>query len=160
MRNYFGKWITKQATLDDKIILLVGDIGFGIFDEFKRKFPDRYYNVGICEQSMVSMAAGLALAGMKPYVYTITPFLIERAFEQVKVDIDAMNLNVKLIGYADYPEQGITHREVLKPDILNKIFSNLKSYEPKSELHAGVVLDKSYQRGEPTFISLKQAKWG
>ena len=109
MRRAFGEWIAEQAKKDDTIILICGDFGYGIVDEFKQLFPERYFNFGVCEQSMVSAAAGLALSGLKPYVYTITPFLVERAFEQVKIDVNLNNANVKLIGYDDYPNQGPTH---------------------------------------------------
>ena len=160
MRKIFGEWIVKKAEKDDKIILLVGDIGYRIFDEFKKKFPERFFNLGLCEQSMISIASGLALAGMKPYVYTITPFLIERAFEQIKIDVDAMNLNVKLIGYADYPNQGITHQEILTPEKLEKvnIFKNLVCYQPKSELETIKFLNNTYKEEWPTYISLKKEK--
>ena len=78
MRNNFCKWINDKAKKDNKIILLVGDIGFGIFDDFQRNFPDRYVNCGIAEQNMIGTAAGLASKGFKPHVYTIIPFLLYR----------------------------------------------------------------------------------
>ena len=67
---------------------------------------DRFINMGICEQSMIGVSSGMALEGLKPWVYTITPFLIERPFEQVKLDIDRQMANVKLVGFADYPTLG------------------------------------------------------
>ena len=88
MRRKFGKIICNLAKKDSKIILLVGDIGYGIFDEFRQKYPSRFFNMGICEQSLIGAASGMALQGLKPWVYTITPFLIERPFEQIKLDID------------------------------------------------------------------------
>ena len=68
--------------------------------------------MGICEQSIISVASGMALEGLQPWVYTITPFLIERPFEQIKLDIDHQNVNVNLVGYADYPTLGPTHTEL------------------------------------------------
>ena len=103
MRRTFGKIITELARKDKKIILIVGDIGYGIFDSFRKEHPDRFFNLGICEQSIIGIAAGAALQGLKPWVYTITPFLIERPFEQVKLDIDQQKANVNLVGFADYP---------------------------------------------------------
>ena len=88
MRNEFGKIIVELAEKDKDIYLLVGDIGYGMFDEFRKRFPNRFFNLGICEQSMIGIASGMALQGLKPYVYTITPFLIERPFEQIKLDIN------------------------------------------------------------------------
>ena len=109
MRRAFGKFIDKIAKKDKKIILLVGDIGYGIFDDFRKNHPSRFVNLGICEQSLIGVAAGMAIQGMKPWVYTITPFLIERPFEQVKLDIDQQNVNVNLVGFADYPHLCPTH---------------------------------------------------
>ena len=88
MRRKFGKLICELANKDKKIVLLVGDIGYGIFNDFRSKHPKRFFNLGICEQSLIGTASGMALEGLKPWVYTITPFLIERPFEQIKLDID------------------------------------------------------------------------
>ena len=103
MRYTFGKLINTLAAKDKRIYLLVGDIGFRVFDDYRRNYPKRFINMGICEQSLISVASGMALEGLKPWVYTITPFLIERPFEQIKLDIDQQNVNVKLVGFADYP---------------------------------------------------------
>ena len=111
MRRKFGKLINELAKKDKKIVLLVGDIGYGIFDDFRKDNPNRFFNLGICEQSLIGTASGMALEGLKPWVYTITPFLIERPFEQIKLDIDQQNVNVNLVGFADYPELGPTHSE-------------------------------------------------
>ena len=89
MRRKFGKLINELAKKDKKIVLLVGDIGYGIFDDFRKENPNRFFNLGICEQSLIGAASGMALEGLKPWVYTITPFLIERPFEQIKLDIDS-----------------------------------------------------------------------
>lgn len=157
MRYEFGKVIVELAKRDKKVYLLVGDIGFKIFDEFRKKFPQRFINLGVCEQSMVSVAAGMALEGLKPYVYTITPFLIERAFEQIKLDIDQQNVNVKLIGYADYPTQGPTHQEIDAKWLMSK-FKNIISYFPNASSQARKFLIESYHHQKPTFISLKKDK--
>ncbi len=157
MRKEFGKAIVELAEKDPNIVLIVGDIGYGIFDEFKTKFPNRYFNFGICEQSMIGAAAGMALEGLKPYVYTITPFLIERPFEQIKLDIDQQNVNVKLVGYADYPNQGPTHTE-LDGEYIMKLFKNINSYFPKNSPETRDAIFKSYTSNSPAFISLKKDK--
>ena len=112
MRREFGKIINEIAKKDKKVVLLVGDIGYGIFDDFRRDNPDKFYNLGICEQSLIGVASGMALEGLKPWVYTITPFLIERPFEQIKLDIDQQKANVNLVGFADYPTLGPSHSEL------------------------------------------------
>jgi transketolase len=162
MRYVFGNWIAEAAEKDDKIILLVGDIGFGVFDKFKAKFPNRFINVGICEQTMVGMAAGMALEGLKPYVYTITPFLLERAFEQIKIDVCANNANVKLVGYADYPNQGITHRCCDGGAVLSALvdeFDNFTIYDPVSiKIDINKVFDMHLGDTEPAFFNLRKLK--
>jgi transketolase len=157
MRREFAKALIELAEKDDKIVLIVGDIGYKVFDEFKEKFPDRFFNFGICEQSIISAASGIALEGLKPYVYTITPFLIERPFEQIKLNIDQQNVNVKLIGYADYPEQGPTHAEI-NGEQLMKIFKNICSYFPKDSKETRDAVLQSYNSDKPAFISLKKDK--
>jgi len=155
MRREFAKVLVELAKKDERIYLLVGDIGYATFDEFKRLFPDRFLNMGICEQALISAASGMALEGLKPYVYTITPFLIERPFEQIKLCIDQQKVNVKLVGYADYPTQGPTHAEI-NAEYMMKLFKNIQSYFPKNSIETRDFLIKSYQSKNPAFISLKK----
>jgi transketolase len=154
MRRKFGKVINELAKKDHKIVLLVGDIGYGIFDEFRKNHPNKFFNMGICEQSLIGVAAGMSLEGLKPWVYTITPFLIERPFEQIKLDIDQQKTNVKLVGFADYPTLGPTHKE-LDAKKLSKLFKNIKSFFPKNSSETEKFILKSYKIKGPTFISLK-----
>ncbi len=158
MRKEFGEFITELAGKDDKVVLIVGDIGFGIFDEFMKKFPERFFNFGLCEQSMISAASGMALQGLKPYVYTITPFLTDRPFEQIKIDINQQKANVKLVGYADYPNMGPTHDELAGKEEIMKHFTNITSFFPKSTLDAKEAFIKASEINGPTFISLKKPK--
>jgi transketolase len=155
MRKEFGKWIVEMAKNDSKIVLLVGDVGYQVFDEYRRLFPERFLNLGICEQSIIGLASGMALEGLKPYVYTITPFLIERPFEQLKLDVDEQNTNVKLIGYADYPKQGATHRTLNEKGLM-ALFKNIKSYFPSNSDEARAFFQESYQSQAPSFISLRK----
>ena len=157
MRREFGKIITELAKRDENVILIVGDIGYRIFDYFREKFPERFFNLGVREQAMVGFAAGMALEGLKPYVYTITPFLIERPFEQIKIDVDQQKTNVKLVGYADYPTQGPTHSE-LDAKGLMKLLKNTISYFPKDSEETREAVLESYKHEKPTFISLKKDK--
>jgi len=157
MRKEFGKWITEIAEKDKDIVLLVGDIGFQIFDEYRKRFPDRFFNLGITEQSIISVASGMALEGLKPYVYTITPFLIERPFEQIKLDIDEQNVNVKLVGFADYPKQGPTHRTLNEQGLMG-LLKRTMCYYPSNSYETRKFLDDSYNHKSPTFISLKTDK--
>jgi len=154
MRRSFGKIIAELADRDEKIYVIVGDIGYRVFDEFREKHPDRFINMGICEQSMIGVAAGMALEGLKPWVYTITPFLIERPFEQVKLDIEQQNVDVKLVGFSDYPTLGPTHTE-LNGKKLMKLFKNITSYFPEDGEETQKVTYQAYEKNGPAFISLK-----
>ena len=154
MRRRLGKVITELANKDEKIYLVVGDIGFRVFDDFREQHPERFINMGICEQSIISVSAGMALEGLKPWVYTITPFLIERPFEQIKLDIDQQNVNVKLVGYADYPTQGPTHSELDGKKLMG-LFSNIKSFFPRDGVETNEMISEAYAIIGPAFISLK-----
>ena len=120
MRRKFGKLINELAKKDDKIVLLVGDIGYGIFDDFRKNHPKKFFNLGICEQSLIGTASGMALEGLKPWVYTITPFLIERPFEQIKLDIDQQMFLINFIQQKCW--------EKTKNKNIAKKLENLKSH--------------------------------
>ena len=154
MRRTFGKIISQLADKDDLIYILVGDIGYRVFDEFREKYPDRFINMGICEQSIIGVSSGMALEGLKPWVYTITPFLIERPFEQIKMDINQQNVNVKLVGFADYPTLGPTHSELNGKELM-QLFSNITSFFPKNGDETKTMTNQAYEKNGPVFISLK-----
>lgn len=156
MRDSFKEWIFEKAIKDPSIVVVSVDNGFSVFKEFKAKFPDRFFNVGICEQAAVSMAAGLAIGGMRPYVFTITPFLLERAYEQIKIDIDSQNLLVTLVGYWDYSKEGITHT-CLDEDALAYSFKNIYYRKPSNRQNTVSILEDCYLTKIPAFISLVKA---
>ena len=96
MRKTFITTLIELAEKDKDIVLITPDMGFSVLEPFFEKFPERSINCGIAEQNAISLASGMALMGKKPYVYTIIPFLVERAFEQVKLDVAYMNTNIFL----------------------------------------------------------------
>ena len=112
MRKQFVKTISRLLREDERLVLLLGDIGvFGFRDAFEA-FPRRVYNIGILEQATVSLAAGLAKTGLIPIVHTIAPFLTERCLEQIKVDFGYQKLggNFVTVGASyDYAALGCTH---------------------------------------------------
>ena len=154
MRNRFGEVISKLADENENIIIIVADIGYRVFDDFREKYPERFINMGICEQSIISVASGMALEGLQPWVYTITPFLIERPFEQIKLDIDHQNVNVNLVGYADYPNLGPTHAELNAKKTM-ELFNNIESFFPSGSDETEKMILQAYEREGPSFISLK-----
>jgi transketolase len=112
MRNEFAKVLTELADQDSRIVLLMGDIGNKLFDDFRSKFPDRFYNCGVAEANMVSVAAGLALNGFRPFVYSITPFVTTRCLEQIRVGVCYHDVPVTIVGTGSglsYAELGPTH---------------------------------------------------
>ena len=149
------KTLVELAEKDDKIILLYGDVKQEMND-FEKKFPTRIYNMGNAEQSIVSIASGMALEGLKPVVYTLTPFIIKRALEQVSLDVDQQNVPVILVGYDScYPTQGPTHcGEDAKG--ISIIFKNIKCYFPKNSKETRKFLIKAHKEGCPAFFSLKR----
>ena len=115
MRNAFMRGIFEACKKRDDIIILSGDTGAGLFDDFKKQYPDRFINMGIAEQNMASFAAGLALTGRKVVIYNIIPFLLYRCYEQVRNDICYQGLPVVLVGVGSgvtYAPQGMTHYAV------------------------------------------------
>ncbi len=111
-RKVFIETITELARQDSSVVLILGDVGFSFMEPFKQQFPKQYLNIGIMEQCMMGFAAGLATAGLKPYVYTMRNFIAFRPYEQVRNDIAYANANVKLIGVAGseaYKFLGMSH---------------------------------------------------
>ena len=96
MRNAFATELTALAGRDERLVLLSGDIGNKLFDEFKARFPARFVNCGVAEANMMSVAAGLALCGLRPVTYTIASFATMRCLEQIRIDACYHNLPIVL----------------------------------------------------------------
>ena len=112
MRDAFIKGLSALAEADERIVLLTGDLGFKIFDDFARRFPGRFVNAGVAEPNMIGVAAGLALDGFRPFAYSIAPFATLRCFEQIRNDICHHNLPVTVVGVGggySYGTNGPTH---------------------------------------------------
>ena len=98
MRNAFADEITKLGAVDQRVVLLSGDIGNKLFDKYKEKADGRFFNCGVAEANMMSVAAGMALCGLRPVIYTITPFTTTRCFEQIRVDACYHKAPVIIVG--------------------------------------------------------------
>ena len=112
MRNAFADEILKLALADERIVVLSGDIGNRLFDKFKAAMPTRFYNCGVAEANMISLAAGLASSGLRPICYTITPFVTTRCLEQIKLDVCYHKMPVTIVGTGSglsYAALGSTH---------------------------------------------------
>ena len=112
MRGAFFRALLALAERDHRINLIVGDLGFGVVEEFARRFPERFLNAGIAEQNMTGIAAGMALSGKIVFTYSIANFPILRCLEQVRNDVCYHNANVKIVavgGGLAYGSLGATH---------------------------------------------------
>ncbi len=112
MRNAFADEVTKLAEKNDKVVLMPGDIGNKLFDKFKEKFPNRFFNCGVAEANLIGMAAGIASCGLRPIGYTIAPFITTRCYEQIRVDICYNNFPVVIVAVGagfEYAPLGATH---------------------------------------------------
>ncbi len=98
MRNAFSRSLAEAAQRDPRLILLTGDHGYALFDEFRRVCPEQYLNAGVAEQNMVGVAAGLAKGGFRPVVYGLSAFVPVRVLEQIKLDVCYEELPVVFIG--------------------------------------------------------------
>jgi transketolase len=115
MRTTFINILMEQAKIDDRIFLIVADVGFSVIESFAEAFPKRFINVGIAEQNAIGIASGLALSGKIAYVYGIIPFITGRCYEQIKLDIAYMNANVRIVGVGSgysYGALGATHHAI------------------------------------------------
>jgi len=134
----------KRAKRDKKIIILLGDLGFSFYEQFQKELPDQIVNVGCIEQTMVGIAAGMAKAGLKTYVYSNSLFLASRANEQIRDDICYNKNDVKLIGTGAAGFLGFSHNMSPGDEYKNLLghFPNLRIEEPKDEKELSKILFK------------------
>jgi len=112
MRDAFLDRLTELAAADKDVVLLTADLGFGVFENFESKFPGQYFNVGVAEQNMTGLAAGLALEGKKVITYSIANFPTLRCLEQIRNDGCYHDLNITIVasgGGFSYGSLGMSH---------------------------------------------------
>jgi len=133
MRNAFADELTNLAHEDDRIVMLSGDIGNRLFDKFKDAHGDRFYNCGVAEANMTGMAAGLAMNGLRPVTYTITPFVTTRCLEQIRTDVCYHDVPVTIVAVGaglSYAGLGPTHHACEDIAFLRAL-PNIKSSAPE-----------------------------
>lgn len=156
MRKTFINTLIDLARKDKDIVLITPDMGFSVLEPFFEEFPERSFNAGIAEQNAITMAAGMALAGKKPYVYTIIPFLVERTFEQIKLDVAYMNANVKLIGIGagfTYGSAGATHHAIEDISVMRSL-PNMTVCCPGDNNEAEQIVRQSILNDKPMYIRI------
>ena len=156
MRKTFINTLVEEAKKDARIFLITPDIGYSVLEPFMEQFPERFLNVGVAEQNAVSIAAGLALSGMIPYVYTIAPFVTMRPFEQIRVDVAYMNTNVRIVGVGagfSYGAAGATHHSIEDIAIMRAI-PNMTVVCPGDPWEVREAVKQSLSYKGPIFLRL------
>lgn len=162
MRNAFSNTLTRLARQNKKLILLTGDLGYTVFEDFIKKHPQRFFNMGVAEANMMGVACGLSLQGFIPVVYSIATFATMRGFEQIRTDICVHNANVKIVGTGaglSYGHAGSTHHALEDIAIMRSLpnmtvicTSDPVQAEMATEqmiIHQGPVYLRLGKRGEP-----------
>lgn len=156
MRNAFARELNELAAADERIVLLSGDIGNRMFDSFKERFPTRFYNCGVAEANMMGVAAGLAMNGLRPVVYTIVPFVTTRCLEQIRVDVCYHNVPVTIVGVGgglSYAGLGATHHSCEDIAFL-RVLPHMSVVCPGDAVETRLALRAALQHGGPVYIRI------
>jgi len=156
MRKQFSKSACLIADKDEKAVMLIGDISHYLLKEYEDKYPNRFYNLGICEQSLVGLASGLALSGMRPIIHTIAPFCVERAYEQIKIDLCYQKTDVTIVSVGssfDYAHLGCTHHCYEDVAILRAL-PNIQIFVPGTSKEFDSLLNSTWDNGFPKYFKL------
>ncbi len=156
MRNAFADELTTIAERDERIVFLSGDIGNRLFDKFKARYPKRFYNCGVAEQNMMGMAAGLAMCGLRPIVYTITPFTTTRCLEQIRVDVCYHHVPVVIAGVGAglcYAELGATHHACEDIAFL-RVLPHMTVVCPGDPWEVRAALDRAVRHDGPVYLRM------
>lgn len=158
MRNYFAHHLYKKMAEDKDIYLITADLGFGMFDDIRSDFPNRFINTGAAEHLALGMAVGLALSGKRPFVYSITPFLLARPYEVIRNYVNKECLPIVLVGSGrddDYKHDGFSHYAYDAKYILDN-FDNIAEFWPDGNKGIGRIIDEVCELEVPSFISLRR----
>ena len=158
MRKQFAEILYKEMSLNQDIFLITGDLGYGLWDNIRDTYPERFYNVGSSEMVMMGMGIGLAMEGKIPYIYSITPFAIYRPFEMIRNYLDHEKIPVNIIGGGrdrDYGYLGFSHWSEDDKKIMG-VFDNIKSYHPDNEEDLNECFNYSLKKELATYINLKR----
>lgn len=156
MRNAFARTLSRLAAQDPRIILLSGDIGNRLFNDYKAQFGERFFNCGVAEAHMTGMAAGLAMQGFRPITYTIVPFVTTRCLEQIRVDICYHQLPVTIVGVGGglaYASLGATHH-ACEDIALMRALPDMRVLCPADALEVEAALELAQHSDHPCYIRL------
>jgi transketolase len=156
MRNAFADELTKLGNEDARVVMLSGDIGNRLFDKFKDKHPDRFFNCGVAEANMMGVAAGMAMNGLRPVAYTITPFVTTRCLEQIRTDVCYHEAPVTIVsvgGGLAYSGLGPTHHACEDISFLRAL-PNMVVICPGDAHEVRAALRAAMQQDRPVYIRM------
>lgn len=157
VRKEFVKLLHEEMKVNDKIVFIIGDLGYGHFDKIREEFPDRVFNPGAAEQLMLGMAVGMAQEGYIPVCYSMTPFVLYRPFEVIRTYIDYEKIPVKMMGAGrdkDYAAAGWSHWATDDKEHLTG-FKNIKKFWPSVE-EMKEVFDQMINDESPYYVNLSR----
>jgi len=155
-RGFFAGALYEEMAKNKNIILLTGDLGYGMLDKIRDDFPAQFINCGASEQAMLGIAVGLALEGKVPFVYTISSFFM-RAAETISLYVDGEQANVKLIGSGrdgDYKHDGMSHNATKTQKYLESL--RISCHYPETKEDLPELVKKLVETKEPSFLSLRR----
>jgi transketolase len=162
MRQAFTEALVQLAQADPNVLLLTGDHGYALFDEFRRLFPDQFINAGIAEQNMIGMAAGLARLGFRPFVYALAAFVPIRTVEQIKLDVAHDGMPVVLIGDGAgfvYSSLGASHHSTEDMACMRAI-PGLQVLSPADDVEMTASMHYAYHSSAPLYLRIGKSELG
>jgi transketolase len=160
MRTAFIEALCEIAARDERVWLLTADLGYSVLERFATRFADRYVNVGVAEQNLLGIAAGLARCGKMPWVYSIANFPTFRCLEQIRNDVCYHNGNVKIVavgaGFA-YGPHGYTHHGLEDVAILRAL-PNMTVVAPADPVETRLATQAISERPSPCYLRLGKAR--
>lgn len=162
MRNAFASALIQAAQADPRVLLLTGDHGYALFDEFRRVCPDQYLNAGVAEQNMVGVAAGLAKGGLRPVVYGLSAFVPIRVLEQIKLDVCYEQLPVVFIGDGAgvvYSALGSSHQSTEDIAALRAL-PHITILSPADDLEMTACMNLALSAIGPVYLRMGKADLG
>lgn len=162
MRAAFSNCLMRAAKADDRVLLLTGDHGYALFDDFRRECPAQYINAGVAEQNMVGVAAGLAKVGFFPIVYGLSAFVPMRVLEQIKLDFCYEHLPALIIGDGAgvvYSHLGTSHQCTEDIGALRSI-PGISIYSPADTIEMQWCFSAALSRGSTTYMRIGKADLG
>jgi len=158
MRRDFAEQLHLEMGRNKDLVVLTGDLGYGLWDRIRLDYSDRFYNVGSSEQLMIGAACGFAMEGKIPIVYSITPFLLYRPFEFIRNYVDHEQLPIKLIGGGrdrDYGYLGFSHWAAEDKEVM-RCFKNIAMFHPATVEDMKKKFQYILQPDLPVYMNLKR----